>query len=73
MRLEYVCLIYWSSNPLTYVRYEIELAFRKGVERDTVCIRKEIDELTLWRSNLEMEYESLREERINLEKTYEEV
>ncbi|XP_026777493.1 keratin, type I cytoskeletal 13 isoform X2 [Pangasianodon hypophthalmus] len=53
-------------------KYELELGIRTWVETDTASIRKVMDELTLTRSTLEMEYESLREEHILLRKNHEE-
>lgn len=61
------------TNPLPYFRYELEQAIRTWMETDTAYIRKVMDEMTLTRSTLEMEYESLREECIILEKNHEEV
>ncbi|KAK3562305.1 hypothetical protein QTP86_033315, partial [Hemibagrus guttatus] len=52
--------------------YKTELAFRRSAEMDTAYNRKEMDEITLSRSTLEMEYESLMEECILLQKTHKE-
>ncbi|TSM94704.1 Keratin, type I cytoskeletal 19 [Bagarius yarrelli] len=53
--------------------YKTEVAFRKSVETDAAYVRKQMDEMTLIRSTLEMEYESLKEERILLQKNHEEI
>ncbi|XP_017333243.1 keratin, type I cytoskeletal 13 [Ictalurus punctatus] len=54
------------------IKYELELAIRTSVEAETAQNRTLMDELILSRSTLEMEYESLSEERIVLEKNHEE-
>lgn len=46
---------------------------RMPVETDTNCFRKALDELTITRSDLEMQYGSLKEELVMLEKIHEEV
>ncbi|MCJ8737938.1 hypothetical protein PDJAM_G00029720 [Pangasius djambal] len=53
-------------------KYELELGIRTWVETDTAHTRKVIDELTLTRSTLEIEYERLREEHVLLGKNHEE-
>ncbi|KAG7327706.1 hypothetical protein KOW79_009312 [Hemibagrus wyckioides] len=52
--------------------YNTELGFRRSAEIDTAYNRRQMDEITLSRSTLEMEYENLMEERILLQKTHKE-
>ncbi|XP_047561973.1 keratin, type I cytoskeletal 9-like [Lutra lutra] len=54
------------------MKYEMENNLRQGVDADINGLRKRLDDLTMQKSDMEMQYESLQEEMMALKKNHEE-
>lgn len=67
------CALLLISYAWLVCRFEMENTLRQGVEADTNGLRKVMDDTTMQKSDLEMQFESLQEEMMSLKKNHEDV